>query len=277
MTSGDAIVPELAAAVGVAPDDVLAWRDVLHDGPVPAGLGPNDLAEVRAAHIAERGWATGQQALRDLRLRDLRLAEVPSRDEIVLWFEDDLYDALQLAQIGDRLTGRRGPVCFTLLPHPPRGDLRRVLESRQEIVPDGGPFAALRSPDPRAWLSVDAFARLVEELPDARTGLGRLEREILEALAAGPLPPYDLFTTVSVSEQPPWLGDRALWAVADDLAPLVERRDDAYAITAQGEAVLAGSERRPPIDRWLGGVHLVPGERGWAWDPQREEIVQHGG
>ena len=275
VTNGDAVVAELAAAAGVEPDGVLPWRDVLHDGPVPAGHGPDELAQVRAAHLASRGWTTAAKALREMRLRDLRLAEVAPDDEIVLWFEDDLYDALQLAQVGDRLAGRPGPVSFTLLPHPPRGDLRSVLRARQEIEPDGRPFAALRSPDPRAWLWVEAFARLIEELPDSRTGLSRLEREILEALDAGPLSPRGLFAAVAEREQPPWLGDLPLWSVADELAPLVERDGDrAYALTRDGRAVLAGEERRPRVDRWLGGVHLVPGEPGWAWDPVAEEIVE---
>jgi hypothetical protein len=56
ITNGDAVVPELAAAAGVAPDDVLVWREILHDGPVPAGLGPDELARLRARHITSRPW-----------------------------------------------------------------------------------------------------------------------------------------------------------------------------------------------------------------------------
>jgi hypothetical protein len=42
VTNGDAVVPEWAAAAGIEPADVLVWRDALHDGPVPAGLEPDD-------------------------------------------------------------------------------------------------------------------------------------------------------------------------------------------------------------------------------------------
>ena len=34
--------------------------------------------------------------------------------------------------------------------------------------------------------------------------------------------------------------------------------DGRYALTPEGEAVLSGHATRPPIDRWLGGVHLGP-------------------
>jgi hypothetical protein len=277
VTNGDAVVPEIAAAADVAEADVLPWRDVLHDGPVPGGLGPAELAAVRAAFLAERYGRSERSILADLLGRDARLDELDPHDEVVLWFEDDLYDVLQLAQIEDRLVGRPGPVGRVHLAHPPRGDLRVALAARERCVPDAGPFAALRSPDPRAWLEVPGFARLVEELPDARSGLGRLEREVLEALTPGPLAPSQLFAAVSAREQPPWLADASLWAIADRLAPLVLRdRGGRYRLGEEGRRVLAGEARRPPDDRWLGGVRLAPGNREWAWDPGRREIVESG-
>jgi hypothetical protein len=265
VANGDAVVPELAAAAGVDPADVLAWRDVLPDGPVPAGLEPDALAEVRARHLTTRGWSHADAvevsqgaALAMLRERDARLAAHPSDAEVVLWFEDDLFDALQLAQIEDRLAGRPGLVTRVRLRHQPRGDLPAALTAREPIDPDPAAFAALRSDDPRKWLAVPAFARLLEELPDSRTGLGRLERQILEALEPGPLSPGDLFAAATAPEQPPWVGDASLFALADELDPFVARADGRFALTLKGVAVLAGRATRPRTDRWLGGVHLGP-------------------
>ena len=266
VTNGDAVVPELAAAAGVEPAEVLVWHDVLHDGPVPGGLGIDALAEVRARHLASRGWDDERTALATLRRRDARLAAHPRDAEVVLWFEDDLFDALQLAQVEDRLAGRPGPVTYVHLPHSPRGDLAAALAARRPIDPDPAPFAALRSDDPRAWLDVPPFARLLEELPDSRTGLSRLERQVLEALEPGPLTPGELFTAVTASERPPWIGDAPLFALAGDLTPLVARSDGRYEITPEGAAVLAGDGIRPRTDRWLGGVHLGPCRLDWAFN-----------
>jgi hypothetical protein len=281
VTNGDAVVPELAAAMEVAPDDVLVWREVLHDGPVPAGLGADELARIRARHLTAGSWAhenggadtgpTEADTLAMFRERDARLAAHPADAEVALWFEDDLYDVLLLAQIEDRLAGRPGPVTRVLLPHPPRGDLRAAFAARRPIEPDRAAFAALRSPDPRAWLDIPGFQRLLEELPDVRTGLTRVERQILEALRDGPLPPERLFPAVAQHEDPPWLGDATVFDLAADLAPLVA---GAYELTPAGEAVLAGTTTRPPIDRWLGGVHLGPGHPDWAWDPAARRPVR---
>ena len=273
VTNGDAVVGELAAAAGVDPGEVLVWREILHDGPVPAGLGPAELARVRARHLAVRGWA-GEDALAALRERDDRLARYSPGGEVVLWFEEDLFDRLLLAQVEDRLAGRPGPVSRVYLPHPPRGDLREALAAREPVAPDPAAFAALRSPDPRAWVEVAGFERLLEELPDVRSGLGRTERQILEALAAGPLEPAELFVAVAGREDPPWLGDDSVFALAGDLRPLVALAGGRYALTPDGEAVLSGAATRPPADRWLGGVHLGPGQPDWAWDPEARRPIR---
>jgi hypothetical protein len=121
---------------------------------------------------------------------------------------------------------------------------------------------------------VPAFARLLEELPDSRTGLSRLEREILEALEPGPLTPMDLFTAATVSEQPPWVGDASVFALADDLEPLVMRANGRYELTPEGTAVLTGHATRPRTDRWLGGVHLGPGHPDWTFNTDSRRPIR---
>ena len=37
--------------------EIVPWRDVLHEGPLPAGLSLEGLGEVRARFIADQGWA----------------------------------------------------------------------------------------------------------------------------------------------------------------------------------------------------------------------------
>jgi hypothetical protein len=221
---GDALAAGVAPVVELPVEDLLPWRDVLHEGPVPTGLTPAELAEVRAAHLAARGWGREPDLLASMRERDELLdAARRGRADIVLWFEPDLVCALALAQVADRLAGHSAPVWLVSVPHRADRNLYTAWRRRRRFHPCPDAFAALRSPEPRPWAGVPAFSRLLAELPDARSGVSRLEREILAALRFAPRSASELFVTVSVKERPPWISDRPLWAVADDLAPLVSR------------------------------------------------------
>ena len=164
VTNGDAVVPELAAALGIAPDEVLVWREILHDGPVPAGLGPDELARVRARHITAVGARNGAEpseatALAAFRERDARLAAHPRDAEVALWFEDDLYDALLLAQVrtGSRAGPARSRACAcrtrraaTCAPRSRRASASSPIRRRVRRTPLTGPTRLARRGGVRA-------------------------------------------------------------------------------------------------------------------------------
>lgn len=47
--------PSASRGAGLA-GEVLPWRDVLHEGPVPAGLSDAELGAARARFLADRVW-----------------------------------------------------------------------------------------------------------------------------------------------------------------------------------------------------------------------------
>jgi hypothetical protein len=113
LPADNSMLDELAVALHVSNGDatdvpgtglarrVLYWRDVLHEGPVPA-LGAEQLRRLRAAFLMQanaddRGERADMFVERDRALR-------ANRDgRYVLWFEADLYDQLQIIQILARL------------------------------------------------------------------------------------------------------------------------------------------------------------------------------
>jgi hypothetical protein len=284
--------------------EVLTWDDVLHEGPVPA-LAPDALREVRALFLAGAGFTDATSARARLAARDARLDALDFSTRLVLWFEDDLYDQLQLLQILDRLaTGegpaRRsrpaGPVELVRLPRGPRTFLRDRLAAATPLGEADHAlarqvWAAFTSPDPRAVEAcrlagtpglpdlAPALGRLLEEHPATTDGLARTERQILEALSGGPLHPAALFAAATVPEQRPFLGDTTLWWRASRLSPALLARDPEdgrYALTDGGAAVLAGDadalDLLPPLDRWIGGVHHH-GAPAVRWDPVTRRLV----
>jgi len=108
VTPGDGAAAQLRAA-GVAAE-VLPWRDLLHEGPIPAGLDAGTLARVRAGYIRSVGWPGAERAEAELTERDEALAAAAAEPvEIVLWFDHNLVDRLALLQVLDRLAQLRGP------------------------------------------------------------------------------------------------------------------------------------------------------------------------
>jgi hypothetical protein len=299
VTNGTAAAADIRAL-----GEVLTWDDVLHEGPVPA-LAPDALREVRARFLAGAGLTDLTAARTRLATRDARLEAVDFSTRLALWFEDDLYDQLQLVQILARLasgagSARRsrplGPVQLVRLPRGPRTFLRDKLAAagpldEPEHLLARRVWAAVTAPDAHAveaaWLAgtpglpdlAPALGRLLEEHPATSDGLARTERQILEVLQGGPLHPAALFTATTALEERPFHGDATLWWRANLLAPALVLRDPAdgrYALTAGGAAVLAGTasalELLAPLDRWVGGVHHrgVPAAR---WDPATRRLV----
>ena len=101
VTNGDAVLDGFRA--GQIPGDYLAWRDPLHDGPVPATESLEALSDIRARRMSDSSWSYDDFRL-EFAERDRTLAGFRDHDETVLWFEHDLYDQLQLFQLLDWLS-----------------------------------------------------------------------------------------------------------------------------------------------------------------------------
>jgi hypothetical protein len=207
LTNGDHAAERIRAA-GIL-GQVIPWRDVLHEGPVPGKLGFAQLREVRARFIAEEFGAPEAEVLADLEARDAAIDGCGACSEVVLWFEHDLYDQLQLIQILHRFA--------TQGPDPARLSLaveneylgmlsvdrirglhgRRTPLTREQVrvaVEAWKAFTAPKAEALTAFLAGDssplpflapALRRLLEEYPSTRTGLSRSEQQALEAIAAG--------------------------------------------------------------------------------------------
>jgi hypothetical protein len=245
VTNGDSTVAGLRRA-GIE-GRILPWRDVLNLGPVPAGLDEEGLREARAAFLAGEGWTTIEEVRRDLAMRDEMLDSAAAGSSVVLWFEADLYDQLQLVQVLDRLAGQGtyiSLICIGSCPERPRftglgellpGELSRLWPTRVPVTDDVVALAtrawvAVRSPDPTDVAQLvragtpglpylgEALWRLLEELPATVDGLSRTERHVLEAVADGAESAHEVFAAVQAREERPFHGDAGVFAILAGLA-----------------------------------------------------------
>lgn len=251
VTNGDSAGDTLRqTALGGA---VLPWRDVLHEGPVPAGP-RRELLRARAAFLAAGGWGSGPPILASLEERDRQLTRaLGDGQQVVLWFEHDLYDQLQLVDVL-ALAAPATPELIVVGSFPGRPAFRglgeltaddletlwpaRVPAGQDTLAAAVSVWAALRHPDP-SELAVAARAdlpglpflrpallRLLEELPAPGDGLSGTERRALRALAAGAVTPAAAFRAAQDLEAAPFLGDawffRALSGLGAGPARLAE-------------------------------------------------------
>jgi hypothetical protein len=282
LTNGDSAVPAIRAAG--AEGEILPWREVLHDGPVPR-LPPDELRAVRMRFL-------GDDVL--LAQRDERLAAaIAAREPLMRWFEVDLYDVLLLIQILERLPPD-APARLVLVGQDEwrsvgevdAEELRALGRDAPELTAEqrslaATAWAAFTAEQPRAMEPLaagtpalpaigQALRRLLEELPWTGGGLGRTERQLLEALANGARTREEAFHAAVAREERPFLGDASAWATLDRLAPLL----DGGRVNERGRAVLEGrAEWEPPSERWIGGTRLPPGLAPWHWDPAAAQVM----
>ena len=240
ITNGDAAGEVLRRTLPGA--EVLPWRDVLHEGPVPVTPTPEELTAVRIEYLAGAGGGDLNAIEYELTARDRGLAVSAEFDRIVLWFEHDLYDQLQLLQILDWFAAHRRAegTLFKVQAEDYLGrqepeDIERLAATAETVTPAQLDLAkrawsALRQPTPEAWshlLDEDTSAlpflraavlRMLEELP-GRDGLSRTERQMLATIDAGEsVTALALFVAVQKQEDAQFMGDWSFWRLLDQLA-----------------------------------------------------------
>ncbi len=300
VTNGDSVSLDRSGLGG----QVLIWRDVLHDGPVPAGLAFDELTRLRSIFLGSV-WP-GSAPEESLAQRDATLARFEEHEEVVLWFEHDLFDQLQLIQILDWLHARSASATRLSMISVDRylGNLtgdqlaalwpnRHTITAREfDLAVDA--WRAFRAPDPidlEALLRRDtsalpflagAMRRHLQQFPSVENGLARTEQQILELVEEGQNDFRKLFRADQQREERIFMGDtsfaRYIHGLATCRRPLLIDEDGVYRITPTGREVLAAQAdhvRLNGINRWLGGVHLSGTEALWRWNERAQRLVRH--
>jgi hypothetical protein len=302
VTNGESVVETMREMR--LPGDYLSWIDVLHDGPVPLQA-PADLARTRADFIASSGWDQYESVLRSFTERDATLNAHADDDEIVLWFEHDLFDQLQLIQILDRLSTTEiraklsiisvdrfpGVKNFMGLGQLTAAQLGSLTPTRQPVTPaqlelGRSAWNAFCAPDPTALLELLrrdtsslpflglALVRWLVEFPSTRNGLSKSEESLLRAAYRSGGTHRELYSKSREWETTPFMGDSSAFWRIDHLAsrprPALTRSDDVFTLSEFGRALLNNQadwiRDGGGIDTWLGGTHLAGTDAEWRWN-----------
>jgi hypothetical protein len=248
----------LIEAAGI-PGALSIWADPLHDGPVPGGLTDEELLEVRTryhtgpSHItvgARGGSDPSLDPANDMRQWRAVIERHDSYDELILWFEHDLFDQLNLIQLLSWIHGRLPAarpvslVCIGSFPGRPdfKGlgeltpeELASLLETRQPVSEPQYALAervwqAFRAPTPEALDGIRrgdtsalpyvaaAVTRFLQEYPWTVDGLSRTERRLLELASGDGMALSAAFRPMHDGETAYYVTDISLAELADELA-----------------------------------------------------------
>lgn len=246
LTNGDSALNIMRDA-GVL-DEVLPWRDVLHDGPVPGGMALEELSEVRAKFLNSVSMGSLDLLRDSFHVRDTLIARASEFDEIILWFEHDLYDQLQILQILSYLKSigvnnqaglhtQVSMICIDQFPgiEPFYGlgqlnadQMKTLVGSQLTVSPQQFDLAflawrAFTDSSPLGLLEIlqldtsalpflkSAVRRFLQEYPAIYNGLSRTEEQILRLVDEGVEKPYRLFAANQELEEAVYLGDWSYW------------------------------------------------------------------
>jgi RNA polymerase sigma factor (sigma-70 family) len=233
------------------PGTYTVWADVLHEGPVPGNVDDEEFRQTRIGFLtAFDDFVSREEGEAMYRGWDERLASFAEYDEVVLWFEHDLFDQLILIHHLDWFARRDmdrttlslicigefpGVEGFMGLGQLSPDQLASLLGTRQRVTvrqtelgraawraftsSDPTSIERLRERDTSALpFLADALARFLEEYPAVGSGLSRTERQILDGLVRGVTTPIDLFRDSQRLEERVFMGDATFWTRLESLA-----------------------------------------------------------
>lgn len=247
ITNGDGAVERLRAA-GIK-GHLLPWKDMLHDGPVPAAPDLAEVSDARAEFLAESLGLPFDEVRTDFAHRDAQIEVQIAYTEVELWFEHDLYDQLQLIQVTNYFSAQPERMGLYLvqashyLGQMAEADLQALAETRApltnlQLETAHEAWEAFTAPTPTGLAAFagtrhgclphlgPALQRLLAELPAPRSGLSLTEERILRHLADGPMKVAKLFAAVHSMDEAQFLADLPFFLRLDGLAfahaPLIE-------------------------------------------------------
>ena len=245
-------------AAGI-PGTCSIWADPLYEGPVPAGLSDAELIDVRTRYLSGpssltwSAWSGNDPPVdprNDLRAWRTAILNHDSYDELILWFEHDVFDQLNLVQllawIRERVPATKTVSLICIGSFPGRAEfkglgelttveLASLLETRQPVSaphydlarrawdafrqPEPSGLDDLRRGDTSAFPYLEAaITRFLQEYPWTGDGLSRTERRLLAVSKGDGIALWNAFPRMHDGERAYYVTDASVAALAEMLS-----------------------------------------------------------
>lgn len=225
------------------PGEHFAFRESLITGPTPAEVSDHEWRTIRAQHLSESYGVALQECTGGLLAQEKKLASAAEHEEVVLWFEHDLFCQTNLLYLlnwfAQRDLGNTKLSLICIGEFPGKQNFRGLGELNAEEMASLFPgrqqvtsaqlklgevtWQAFCSADPTGIKkAVDSDSSLLPFLgpalqahlrrfPSTLNGLGRIEEKALELINSGAKTFIELFPRFVEEESVYGLGDAQLW------------------------------------------------------------------
>jgi hypothetical protein len=201
------------------------WRDILMEGPAAPAPGSPEFWERRTRYVARFLGIDPDAYLGVVRQQADGLRMARNEDEVVLWFDADLFCVANLLFLLDWFATTPAPTLSLVMAGP--GGLtagldeafaRRRRLGSPDLARGAEAWRAFADPDPRAierWLGPDAASLPVlapalrahlRRFPSAASGLSEVEATVLARLGSSPVAFPALFQQVADIDPIRWHG-----------------------------------------------------------------------
>ncbi|WP_238650123.1 sigma-70 family RNA polymerase sigma factor [Paenibacillus piscarius] len=252
IVNGDSVGDKLKQ--GIVQGEVLVWREIYTAGPIFLDPSATENRQLRAEVLQSTMGIPAAEYIAGCGEQERRLGGFREYDEVVLWFEHDLFDQSMLAYLLHRFNGQKlgntklSLLCIGEFPGiepfhglgqltPDQlGTLRGTWQNigRGELQLGSGLWQAYAASDPRTLAGYleqhkaelagsalafanDAFQAHLSRLPSVENGLGITEQTTLEAVASGTDTPLKLFRQVVDELHRLGMGDTEYWKILRSL------------------------------------------------------------
>lgn len=292
------------------PGQTLVWRDMLSEGHTPAGCDAGLFFEKRATNLQTVYHIDREVYLPDIQQTRKVLQQASQFEEIVLWFEFDLFCQVNLIFLINYLLRLNTPMprVSVVQPgsHPEVPDFKGMGMLRPEHFPPlfegrsyleagdwqlassaweaytGNNPLAIEALIPRSAPNLpflgSALRAHLQRLPSLENGLNSIESYFLEQLAAGPAAVRDLYPKFWNEKKIYGFGDFQLDVILARMegAGVLRREGDQLHLTDPGHKVLRGEldyfTMASYTNTWLGGIPLS--DTPWRWSTREGRVMK---
>ncbi|MCY2687030.1 DUF1835 domain-containing protein [Salinimicrobium sp. TH3] len=286
------------------PGDVITWREMLCEGPASMDVGDEEFVTLRKTFLYEKYKITEDRYQKEFLAELVKLAAINNYDEVVLWFEFDLFSHMNMLALisfllQNKKTGPFSLVCSRKLKgeeemaplsqlspkHLKEHYKQRISLTDEDIQTAQLIWELYCSKNPKRlaseikkttnfeYLSSSIRAH-IERFPSVKTGLNTLEVNVLKLIREHKITSVNHLLGYALQYQG-YYGyvDVQMQRVLDKLRPFYESTENGLSLNDDGLKALNGTKnyyQNLKDDEYYGGVRKYD----FLYDPDNHDILK---